>query len=185
MIQNDLWIHDVLINNFFFILRLYDRCVFELFKRSEPASIRTVFQQGRTRFSSSLLYEYGPRTGFFLIFFFFSNSFPTIGITNWQTAFWIATFKRLDKSARFPFLILNNDRLKVSSAELDVQAKERPLRRSLPPQEAEGAPQRRQRRSFHGFELVNREQDSGYEPDSEPKMQQDTSTIDIDEAAAA
>ena len=34
------------------------------------------------------------------------------GITNWQTAFWIATFKRLDKSARFPFLILNKDRLK-------------------------------------------------------------------------
>ena len=32
---------------------------------------------------------------------------------------------------------------------------------------------------------MNREQDSGYEPDSEPKMQQDTSTIDIDEAAAA
>lgn len=136
------------------------------------------------------------------------------GITNWQTAFWIATFKRLDKSARFPFLILNKDRLKISSAEPDVQAKERPLRRSLPPQEAEGAPQRRQRRSFHGFELVNREQDSGYEPDSDPdtefrtksrslpvktskippktkpkpkkgKMQQDTSTIDIDEAAAA
>ena len=136
------------------------------------------------------------------------------GITNWQTAFWIATFKRLDKSARFPFLILNKDRLKVSSAEPDVQAKERPLRRSLPPQEAEGTPQRRQRRSFDRFELVNREQDSSYEPDSDAdaefrtksrtlpvktskippttkpkpkkeKMQQDTSTIDIDEEAAA
>ena len=66
-----------------------------------------------------------------------------------------------------------------------LQAKACPLRRSLAPQEAEGAPQGRQRRSFHGFELVNREQDSGYEPHSEAKIQEDTSTIDIDEAAAA
>ena len=136
------------------------------------------------------------------------------GITNWQTVFWIATFKRLNRSARFPFLLLNKDRLKISSAEPDVQKRERPLRRSLPPQEAEGTPQRRQRRSFHGFKLVNREQDGGYEPDSDPdtefrtknrslpvktskippktkpkpkkeKMQQDTSTIHIDENAAA
>lgn len=78
------------------------------------------------------------------------------GITNWQTVFWIATFKRLNRSARFPFLLLNKDRLKISSAEPDVQA----VKTSKIPPKTKPKPKKE-------------------------KMQQDTSTIDIDKNAAA
>ena len=96
---------------------------------------------------------------------------PTLpGITNWITTFWIATFKRLNRNAKSPFLVANIDRLNISSYDQEVPRRARSLRRSLPPSEfAEGNQPRRQmhRRSFQGFELGDREHGSDYNTDSD------------------
>ena len=96
---------------------------------------------------------------------------PTLpGITNWMTAFWIATFKRLNRNAKAPFLLANIDRLYVSSCDQKVPRRVSSLRRNLPPAEfAERNQPRRQmnRRSFQGFELEDREHISGHNSDSD------------------
>ena len=38
------------------------------------------------------------------------------GITDWKEAFWVETFKSLNKSAKMPFLVSNFDRMKFSSS---------------------------------------------------------------------
>lgn len=83
------------------------------------------------------------------------------GINNWLTAFWIATFKRLNRSARSTFLLASINRFNyVSTSELNVPRRAHSWRRSLPARESvEDNHLRRQvqRRSFQGFELVDRE----------------------------
>lgn len=80
------------------------------------------------------------------------------GIDNWLTAFWIATFKRLNRSARPTFFLASIARFTCDSpSEQEIPRRGRPFRRSLPPRQIPGENQlqnQRQRRSFHGFELV-------------------------------
>lgn len=91
------------------------------------------------------------------------------GITNWMTAVWIATFKRLNRDAKYPFLLANIDRFNFSSSVQEVPRRNRPCRRSLPPRELGENHLRRQvqRRSFQGFELVDREHANSHNTDSE------------------
>ena len=81
------------------------------------------------------------------------------GIANWMTAFWIATFKRLNRSARSAFFLASIDRISFSACGQDISRRDRPSRRSLPPREfADEDKLKKQimRRSFQGFELKDR-----------------------------
>ena len=81
------------------------------------------------------------------------------GIPNWVKAFWIATFKRLNRRARPALLIANITRFNcISSSDQEV-SRNRLLRRSVPSGEQRGRNElqmRVQRRSFQGFELQHR-----------------------------
>lgn len=82
------------------------------------------------------------------------------GIHNWLTAFWIATFKRLNRNARPAFLIASIDRFNCFSLSEQDVTRNRLLRRSLTSGEYLGRNQlqrRVQRRSFQGFELDHRD----------------------------
>ena len=93
-----------------------------------------------------------------------------LGITNWLTAFWIATFKSLNRRARSAFLLASIDRFNYSSSEQEVPRRDHPLRRSLPPHEVfEGNQLQRQmqRRSFQGFERGDRQYGGHVDADSD------------------
>lgn len=80
------------------------------------------------------------------------------GIANWMTAFWIATFKRLNRSARSAFFLASIDRINFSAC--DIPRRYHPSRRSLPPQEfayEDKLKRQMMRRSFQGFELEDRQ----------------------------
>lgn len=93
------------------------------------------------------------------------------GIVNWLTAFWIATFKRLNRSVRPTFLLSSIARFNcVSPSEQEIQRRGPPIRRSLPEGPLLGENQLRkqmQRRSFQGFELVHHGQCSDVNADSD------------------
>lgn len=83
------------------------------------------------------------------------------GIDNWLTYFWIATFKRLNRSARPTFFLANITRFNcISSSKEEIQRGGRlSFGRSSPRRELVGGNQlqrRIQRRSFQGFDLVHR-----------------------------
>ena len=92
------------------------------------------------------------------------------GIDNWLTAFWIATFKRLNRSARPTFFLASIARFTcVSPSEQEIPRRGRPFRRSLPPRQLPGENQlqnQRQRRSFHDFELVYHDECSDINADN-------------------
>lgn len=82
------------------------------------------------------------------------------GIHNWLTAFWIATFKRLNRNARPAFLIASIARFNCFPLSEQDVPRNRLLRRSLTSGEYLGRNQlqrRVQRRSFQGFELDHRD----------------------------
>lgn len=93
------------------------------------------------------------------------------GIDNWLTAFWIATFKRLNRSARPTFLLASIARFNCASpSEQETLRRGRPFRRSLPPEQLLGENQlqkQRQRRSFHGFESAHHDQCSDVNADND------------------
>lgn len=92
------------------------------------------------------------------------------GIDNWLTAFWIATFKRLNRSARPTFLLASIARFNCTSPSEQLTRRSLPLRRSLPPGQLLGGNQvqrQMQRRSFQGFELVHHDQYSDDNADSD------------------
>ena len=93
------------------------------------------------------------------------------GIDNWLTAFWIATFKCLNRSARSTFLLASIARFNCASpSEQETPRRGLPLRRNLPPGQLLGGNQlqrQKQRRSFQGFELVYHDQCSDDNADSD------------------
>lgn len=93
------------------------------------------------------------------------------GIDNWLTAFWIATFKRLNRSVRPTFFLASIARFTCDSpSERETSRRDRPFRRSLPPRhlpEENQVKNQRQRRSFHGFELVYHDECSNVNADND------------------
>lgn len=93
------------------------------------------------------------------------------GIDNWLTAFWIATFKRLNRSARPTFFLASIARFTCDSpSEQEIPRRGGPFRRSLPPRQLPRENQlqtQRQRRSFHGFGLVYHDEGSGINADND------------------
>ena len=97
------------------------------------------------------------------------------GIDNWLIAFWIATFKSLNRSARPTFFLASIARFTCDSpSEQEIQQeiprRGLPFRRSLTPRQLPGENQllnQRQRRSFHGFELDYHHEYSGINADND------------------
>lgn len=91
------------------------------------------------------------------------------GIENWLTTFWIATFKRLNRSARPTFFLASIARFNcVSPSEQEIPRRGLPSRRSLPPGIGGNQLQRQmQRRSFQGFEFVYHDECSEDNADSD------------------
>ena len=93
------------------------------------------------------------------------------GIDNWLTTFWIATFKRLNRSARPAFLLANIARFNCASpSEQEIPPRGPPSRRSLPPGRLLGEdhlPNQRQRRSFHGFDPIHHDKCSDVNVDND------------------
>ncbi|KAL9966560.1 hypothetical protein ACROYT_G024651 [Oculina patagonica] len=92
------------------------------------------------------------------------------GIDSWLTAFWIATFKRLNRSARPTFLLANVDRFNCISLSEQISRGSLPFRTGVPPRQLlEGKQVQRQmkRRSFQGFEHVYHDQCSDDNADSD------------------
>ncbi len=91
------------------------------------------------------------------------------GVDNWLTAFWVATFRRLNRSAQSAFVLANVNRLKCISSSEQIPKRDNSFGTGLPAGEfPEGnqVQEQTQRESFPGNEAVYHDQCSDENADS-------------------